>query len=209
MLAFKNDPAVKAKFLNRIKMHREADELVQDYGYWKDGKGCAIGCLAHRSTGAHAYLAKTWNVDERLLHLADAIFEGLPAELARKWPERFTSAIAEGADTSLVWHKFAVWLLRASQLLTITDSNREAIAAVIKLHVRGAKGDAPSHDEWIAARNAASAADAVWSAADAARNAASAADAVWSAAWSAASAARSAAYEKMAEKLIKLLKAAK
>lgn len=226
--AFHGDPAIKANYLLRVKQHRKADELVQGYGYWRDGKGCAVGCTLHKDDDPHQHYEALLGIPERLAYLEDAIFEGLPVELARKWPERFLSAITPGADLSLVWHTFAVWMLRDSGFLVITKENREAINAVINLHVRGAAGDQPSDEEWWSAEREATwaaswtatmaARSATWSATrSAARSARSAAwstaEAAWSATrsatWSTAEAARSAAYQKMANELIRLLKAAK
>lgn len=41
----------KRFYLDRAAAHRKDDEIVQGYGYWKSGKGCAVGCLAHRDDG--------------------------------------------------------------------------------------------------------------------------------------------------------------
>jgi len=41
MKAFHSDPAIKAAYLARVEAHRQADRLVQGYGYWSDGRGCA------------------------------------------------------------------------------------------------------------------------------------------------------------------------
>ncbi len=224
MIAFKNDESLKEKYLTRVQQHREADELVQNYGYWQDGKGCAIGCLAHKDTDAHSFLESEWDVDIRLLYLADTIFEGLPVAAARLWPERFTASIHSGSDTSLIHHQFCSWLLGESGLLAITDGNRASIDNVRLLHARAANREDVTVAEWsaAAARAAESAASAAWSAAWSAASAASAASsaaraesAAESAAWAAAraawsaesaawSAARAAAFEKIADKLVDL-----
>ena len=47
--AFHGDPTIKTKYLDRVQAHAKADQLVQGYGYWKDGKGCAVGCTIHGS----------------------------------------------------------------------------------------------------------------------------------------------------------------
>ena len=41
--AFRNDPKLKAKYLERVMAHEKADEIIQGI-YWQDGKGCAVGC---------------------------------------------------------------------------------------------------------------------------------------------------------------------
>lgn len=209
MLAFHSEPAIKEKYLARVRQHLKADQIVQGYGYWIDGKGCAVGCTVHGDD--HAAYESELGVPQVIAHLEDAIFEGLFKELARLWPEQFLSAIPVGADLSLVWHHFAAWLLR-SDLLTITDANRDAIDAVAALHVRAASGASVSSHEWSAASDAAS--DAAAAAASAADSAAD--SAAWRYATSAAastadrrfSAWRSAAWGQMAAKLLALLASA-
>lgn len=121
MRAYKMHAAVtKEAFVEVMQDHREADRIVQG-AYWKDGRGCAVGCGLHTVralTGLdlahsdHAALAAQVGVPEVLEHLQDRIFEGLPIELAREWPLRFARAIPDGADLSGVWPKFAVAMLR-------------------------------------------------------------------------------------------------
>jgi len=50
MLAFHNNPAIKEKYLARVRAHRVADEIVKGR-YWENGKGCAVGCTLH--SGKH------------------------------------------------------------------------------------------------------------------------------------------------------------
>ena len=50
MLAYHNDPALKAKLLADLQVHADADQLVKGQ-YWEDGKGSAVGCTLH-SLGA-------------------------------------------------------------------------------------------------------------------------------------------------------------
>ena len=38
MLAYHNDAKIKKSVIAEMAAHRKADELVQGYGYWKDGK---------------------------------------------------------------------------------------------------------------------------------------------------------------------------
>lgn len=43
LLVFHGKPAVKAKYLKRVRAHAKADEIVSGR-YWENGKGCAVGC---------------------------------------------------------------------------------------------------------------------------------------------------------------------
>ena len=193
MLAYHNDPTIKSDILAQLAKHRAADELVQGYGYWQDGKGCAVGCTLY--SGDHMEYETRFGIPVMIARLEDCIFEWLPVEAARAWPERLMSSIAPGADLSRVGWQFLYWLLTDEQVNpgishpTVRDAARQC-ADVIAPMTKGLPVD-PS---------------AAWSAESAAESAA------WSAAWSAAgaaeSAAKSAAYVKMADKLITLIEAA-
>lgn len=113
MLAFHNDPAIKAMFLARIAAHAAADEIVKG-AYWENGQGCAIGCTYH--TADHMASEREAGIPVALAHLEDHIFESLPNDLAMTWPHRFMSAVPVGADLGMVGPKFALWLIRDSQI---------------------------------------------------------------------------------------------
>ena len=225
MLAYHNEQSVKSAILAQLAMHRKADELVQGYGYWHDGKGCAVGCTLYSSD--HAEYESRFGIPQMLARLEDCIFEGLPVKQARKWPERLMKAVPVGADLSRVGWKFIHWILTDETVNPgignpiVTKSVSEVAGLIFDLSeglsvsagsarsaasaARSAAGSARSAAEsaaWSAARSAESAA---WSAAIAALSAArSAENAARSAAWS----AERAAYVKMADKLIELIKAA-
>jgi len=111
MLAYHNDPALRAAALDQMEAHAAADQIMPGYGYWKDGKGCAVGCLTHDPRGGHATYPTRWGIPESLARLEDRIFEGLLPEEARAWPVAFLSAIPLGADLSGVTTRFLLALL--------------------------------------------------------------------------------------------------
>jgi hypothetical protein len=210
LVAFHGKSAIKQKYLRRVRAHRKADEIVKGI-YWEERegtfKGCAVGCTLHSSD--HSAYETELGIPIALAYLEDAIFENLPSEIALAWPERFLMAAKPGANLSPVVYRFMAW--QQNQLAetmakwpAVQAANRQCAA----LHERAAKGDAPTLQEWSAARSAArssaesarsaaeSAAEAAWSSAEAARSSAwSAAEAsAWSAARSSAEAARSSAW---------------
>ena len=71
MLAYHNDPAVKAKYVGRMEAHMAADDLRHCI-YWVNGKGCAVGCTIHSSDHAAYETELGW--PEWLAHLEDSIF---------------------------------------------------------------------------------------------------------------------------------------
>jgi hypothetical protein len=221
MLAYHNDPAIKAKYLKRVRAHRKADRLVQGVGavgVGKEFRSCAVGCTLE--VYDHGRYPIELGIPEVLARLEDRIFEGMKPADAMKWPTAFLSAIKPGADLSMVWPRFALWMLDV-ELRKYTTS-----APVAALYRRWVAGDKPSVKEWRQARSAyaadytayAAAAAAAYAAAyayaayaaDAAAHAVAyaAADAAAAAydSYAAYAAAKLAFWERSAAQLIKLLK---
>jgi hypothetical protein len=200
MLAYHSNPTIKADILAQLERHRRADALVQGYGYWEDGKGCAVGCTLH--SGNHMEYESRFGIPVMIARLEDCIFEGLPAEQARQWPERLMSAIEPGSDLSRVGWKFLHWLFTDEGVNpgithpVVSGAIKQCADVLVPL-TKGERVDESA--AWSASWSAA--ASAAWSAAASAAEraawsaAASAAErAAWSAAWSAASAAERAAW---------------
>jgi hypothetical protein len=208
MEAFLGKTEVKNKYLSRVRAHREADELIKGK-YWEHGKGCAVGCTIH--SDEHSNYETLLGIPEVLARLEDGIFEALPNGAAMLWPERFLSAIEPGADLSLVWPRFAVWMLVDEKwgVLQFASSKRarKSIQDVAGAYESVVNGSVETRDwaalrsaaaadaagrwaataaaaaRWAAARWAdAAAAAASWADAAAADAAAAAADARWAAA---------------------------
>lgn len=107
LLAFHGDPAIKQKYLDRVRMHRAADEIVSGQ-YWERGKGCAVGCTLHGSR--HSDYEVELGMPRVLARLEDGIFERtfhVDTIAAKAWPEEFLTAPKVGADLSMVWPVFA------------------------------------------------------------------------------------------------------
>lgn len=113
MLSYHSDAAIKARYLERVAGHADADEIIKGR-YWEAGKGCAVGCTIHGET--HADYERELGIPQMLAWLEDVIFEGLPNRLAKTWPERFLTAISPGKDLSRVGWQFLHWLLTESGL---------------------------------------------------------------------------------------------
>jgi len=225
LLAYHGDDAIKTAIMAQLAGHREADEIVKGH-YWEDGKGCAVGCTVH--SGNHAEYEPRFGIPQVLARLEDRIFEGLPNDKAKEWPERFMGAIKPGADLSQVWPKFAAWLLVDETFgvirFTKTDEQRAIMNEIAAKYLWGDTDRAGWRDLWERARKIRNAADAYAYAAYAAyadAYAAYAADAYAAAAYAAyadaadayaaaayAYAARSKHYVAESDKLIELLQAA-
>ncbi len=235
MLSYQNDAGLKARFVGHVERHRKEDAFLRGtYGkmHGVQFKGCAVGCSIRSldeiegrplrlDNGNHEDLASRLGIPLVLAHLEDRIFEGLPQAEAMLWPTLFAQAIPVGKDLSLVWPKFAHWMLVDPTAGVIrfvkNDRTKAAIEGVAALFARQVNGGEVSLEEWRTARSAAAAyayaaaaaaaayADAAY-AAYAAAAAADAAAAYADAAYAAyAAAARSGHFKRMAEKLLLLM----
>ena len=214
--AFFNDPAIKEKYLGRVRAHRLADQIVHGV-YWQNGKGCAVGCTVETSYYPHWRYPVELGIPEWLAYLEDMIFESLPNDKALSWPEKFLEAIPVGADLTLVRPRFLVWLLSDEKngVLTLKDDNvKAAINRIVSLLQKwietGERGDAR---EWHSAGEAAGKAanSGMWSALDAAITAAwAASNSVRAVAWASRAAKKAwVVSEVQASKLLELLRAQK
>ena len=213
LCAYHGDPAIKLKHVGRMRAHQEADEIIHGT-YWKNGKGCAIGCTVH--SPEHKAYETELGMPEWFAWLEDTIFEGMSQKASCRFPMRLLSAIPVGfAEWDRLYHEFC-----AHSLSNVCRFDRTAfpdvaaaVDAIVRLHEQMTESD---DQAWSAARLAAesaarlaaesaalSGAESAWSAAlsaahSAALSARSAAWAVRSAAW----AARSAAYDRMGDWLV-------
>ena len=92
LLAFHGKPSIKKIYLDRVRAHAKADEIISGK-YWEGGKGCAVGCTIHGSSHS-AYEAEI-GIPRVLAYLEDRLFEALykfDTVAAKAWPERFISA---------------------------------------------------------------------------------------------------------------------
>ncbi len=206
MKAFHGDNEVKKKYLDRVTAHRKADEIVKGQ-YWEDGKGCGIGCTIH--SGDHAEYEPLLGIPEWLAHLEDRIFEGLPNDRAKFWPEQFLEAIPIGVELDKVKGPFLIFVLQST--LGTLDHDKypnilQSINSVIDLYIIGEATEEDFREAANAASAYASSAaaaaaysrafSAAYAAASYAAYAASAASAAYAyaAAYAASAAASAAAY---------------
>ena len=231
-LAYQSDPARKAGIMAAMRADIAADRLVKGQ-YWQHSKGCAIGCLVHGSS--HDDAADLVGMPIEIAGLFDAIFEGLPNGEAQAWPVDFLDAIQPGADLSLVWPRWAHWLLTEEIAAAAAKDQgcAKAVADVAALLAKWIENNQPAAAaRWTEAARAAAGAAARWAtgaacaaarwatgAAGAAARAPEAAEAARApeaaeaarapaAAWAAARTARAASYQRQADKLLALLRSA-
>lgn len=161
LLAYHGDPAIKERYLARVRAHRAADDIIRGtYGSANGSasgwRGCAVGCTIHGED--HAAYELELGIPEALAHLEDTLFERMPEERAPDWPLEFLESIPVGADLSLVaWHVLERGI--RDLLRFATDVTRPAMEMVLRdvLEPR-ARGEEVSADAAAAAAKAADAA---------------------------------------------------
>jgi len=140
---------LKSALVAEIIKHREQDRVVQGtygHGNGKNFRGCAVGCSIHSlfivtgeyySPRYHQAYEKELGIPTVLGELQDVIHEGLSDEDFPTWPERFMEAVPTEADLSLVFPRFALWLLSDEVYGVLhkveTDEEREVISSAIGL----------------------------------------------------------------------------
>jgi hypothetical protein len=202
--AYLNDEKLKINTVAAMKADIKAERLVKGH-YWNasNGNGCFVGCVIRGN--AHADFEVKLGIPRILARLADRIFEGLEYSEAKKFSVDFLETIKVGSNLSLVWPKFAVFILADKDCGVLkfarTDKTKKAIQDVVNLYQRIINGEKIDANTWLEARNnayaaasAASAASADAYAAYAAASASAAADAASAADAYAASADAYAAY---------------
>ena len=110
LVAFHDNPKIKAKYLKRLATHRKAGAFVSDIWWDSHSKiGCAVGCTIH-STNPDLF--------ETELGIPASV-AWLEARIHGKWlgdrldtfAEEVLEAITPGHDLSLVAAHFVYWLL--------------------------------------------------------------------------------------------------
>ncbi len=161
MLAYHNNPDLKTKALAIMGRHRAAETLVQNRGYWINGKGCAVGCLLHDlgvQPNNHSAYEDLLGIPEPLARLEDNIFEALPVADSQAWPETFLGAIRPGADLSLVTWQFLDWLL--GDLPEVDDADVTEAVARVRREVTGPAARGEKVDKEVVEKAADAASDA-------------------------------------------------
>lgn len=137
MKAFHGDQKIKDLYLNRVLEHRKLDEITKGV-YFQDGlpgkrRMCAVGCTIHSSN--HNAYEEELGIPDWLARVEDVIFEGLPSERSKIWPEQFLSAVNVGSDLEKVRTPFCIIILEHSlKSLKVIDQSEAAVREMIRLH---------------------------------------------------------------------------
>ena len=98
LLAYFGKDSIKQKYVNRMKNHIKADELVRGIGF-EDCKGCAVGCTLDNYN--HKSYETELGLPEWLARLEDTIFEGMSEEKSKQFPLLLLQSITPVSYTHL------------------------------------------------------------------------------------------------------------
>lgn len=122
----------KRKYRDRLRRAIEARKLTTGTGWDDDtGSGCLVGSLCRAYS--HAKLSEEIGAPPQVIHLFDAIFEGLSRtslDDGAQFGIDAVAAIKEGADLSLVWPRTALWMLTNEQLVEAASADERCANAV-------------------------------------------------------------------------------
>jgi len=95
MKSFHNDPAIKSKYIARIKKHMKTNTIIQKYGYI-NGIGGAIGCTLENYDMSRYPIEL--GIPEWVSHLEDIIFEKISEKESKTFPLEFLESIPVGIE---------------------------------------------------------------------------------------------------------------
>lgn len=150
MSAFFNEPKLKQAVMSRLREDRRLDRLAQGV-YFKDGKGCHLGCLTRCNKNSHQATERMFNIPIRIAYWLEVVFEGLPKDKCEWWVIEGTNAIPVGADLSKAHHELFYWLLGLDSPSSEGNKNKlvsEQISIIRQLHRQAADGLVVTRDQW-------------------------------------------------------------
>ena len=124
LISFHGKQEIKDKYIERLKNHMLADEIIQGIGFNKQSnKGCAIGCTLDKYD--HFAFETELGIPTILAILEDNIFEGLSIEDSKEFPLNVLYAIPIGVDLEIVYAKIFHWQLTNEKWGIIKDLTNE------------------------------------------------------------------------------------
>ncbi|MCZ6583062.1 MAG: hypothetical protein O6761_07835 [Thaumarchaeota archaeon] len=164
-VSYQNDQKIKDKYVNRMKLHIQNDELKQR----KTGENCT-GCLVWCTLDNYSYsqFSKELGVDFWIPTMLDKVFEGMKPTKAQEFSLKILEAIPKGIikkDTDLIRLKILHFLL--TKILPKKYQTKKETAKIISMFEEAIKGVTITYQHWRVAADAAYAAYAAAAYADA------------------------------------------
>ncbi len=111
MQAYHNSQDIKDKYVERMKAHIAADELIRGEGFNDQGRGCAVGCTLNKYE--HAAFEEELGIPEWLARVEESLFEGMSLEKSKTFPLVFLESIKVGADLDKIRVPFTIFVLES------------------------------------------------------------------------------------------------
>ena len=110
ILSYHNDESIKNKYVERMRDHIAAEELVRGIGFYK-GRGCAIGCTLDNYDRAQYPIEL--GIPLWIGEIEEVLFEGMSEEKSEKFPLQFLENIPVGVDLEQVKSPFLIYILES------------------------------------------------------------------------------------------------
>jgi hypothetical protein len=152
LCAFNGDVNIKNNILIQLKNHYDNKQIIKSRGFDNEKGGGAIECIIHEE--AYYKLQTNLGIPLTLGYVINNIYHGLQDKyLSQNLPFKFIESICVGADLTLVWPKFALWLIKDekygfSKFFKSSRKKNDLITYVINLYDRVIKNDNINNDEW-------------------------------------------------------------
>ena len=147
--AFNGLQQKKDFYIERMKKHIKADELIQGTGY-NGLKGCAVGCTLNNYS--HIGYENELGIPFTIAIWEDQIFEALSKEESKLFPLEFLESVPVGADLSKVFNHMEIFLLTNDEISIITtckeDESKKLYLELIALHQRTIDNKKVDGSEW-------------------------------------------------------------
>jgi len=108
ILSYHNDESIKNKYVERMRDHIEAGELVRGLGFI-NGRGCAIGCTLDKYDDAQYPIEL--GIPRWLGQLEEIIFEKMSEKKSKKFPLEFLESIPIGVDLEQIRPLLLIYIL--------------------------------------------------------------------------------------------------
>ena len=144
MIAFRNSNEFKATILSRVDADAVAGMLRDPH--WKS-KGFAAWSIGVDDLESFCQEVR---IPVNVMAAADAIFRGLPNELAKEWPSKFLQSITPGVSLKRTWSDFAARVCGDclnGLVACVNGEKRHTLVAVSQLHKLGCT----DHKTWMCA----------------------------------------------------------
>ena len=126
MRSFVDCKVSKEELLNSLQKHAQGYRIKKEWGYFLEGKGCAVGCTIADFCGfeiykndfdmrscipdIHEQYETLFGIPRYLARLEDCLFENMPKNRSLTFPIEFIDSINVGSDLSGVGKKFLSYI---------------------------------------------------------------------------------------------------